>query len=53
MATPVDFSKDNTILAEWSKALDSDKIVKEFGHIDGQALDLGFIMRNPPRYSGI
>lgn len=51
MATPVDFSKDNTILAKWSKAIDSDKLVKEFGHVDGQALDLGFIMRNPPRYS--
>lgn len=51
MATPVDFSKDNTILAKWSKAIDSDKLIREFGHIDGQALDLGFIMRNPPRYS--
>jgi polyhydroxyalkanoate synthase subunit PhaC len=51
MATPVDFSKDNTVLAKWSKAIDSDKLIKEFGHIDGQALDLGFIMRNPPRYS--
>ena len=50
MATPVDFSKDNTILTEWSRALDTDKIVEEFGHIDGQILDLGFIMRNPPRY---
>jgi polyhydroxyalkanoate synthase len=50
MATPVDFSKDNTILAEWSRALDTEKIVGEFGHIDGQILDLGFIMRNPPRY---
>jgi polyhydroxyalkanoate synthase subunit PhaC len=50
MATPVDFSKDNTILAKWSRALDSDKIVEEFGHINGQILDLGFIMRNPPRY---
>jgi polyhydroxyalkanoate synthase subunit PhaC len=51
MATPVDFSKDDTILANWSRAIDSDKIVKEFGHLDGQVLDVGFIMRNPPRYS--
>jgi polyhydroxyalkanoate synthase len=50
MATPVDFSKDNTILAEWSRVLDTERIVEEFGHIDGQILDLGFIMRNPPRY---
>jgi len=41
MATPVDVSKDNTFLAKWSKVIDSDKIVKEFGHIDGQALTLG------------
>jgi polyhydroxyalkanoate synthase len=39
------------LFAKWSKAIDSDKLVKEVGHIDGQALDLGFIMRNPPRYS--
>ena len=51
MATPVDFSKDSSILAVWAKALDSDKIVEEFGHMDGQVLDLGFILRNPPRYT--
>lgn len=50
MATPIDFSKDDTILSNWSKALDTDKIVKEIGHIEGQILDLGFVMRNPPRY---
>jgi polyhydroxyalkanoate synthase subunit PhaC len=50
MATPIDFSKDDTILAKWSKALDSEKIVKVIGRIEGQVLDLGFIMRNPPRY---
>lgn len=50
MAAPVDFSKDNTILANWAKAVDADKIVDEFGHLDGQILDLAFLMRNPPRY---
>lgn len=51
MATPVDFSKDTTILANWSRALDTDKLIDEFGHLDGVVLDLGFLLRNPPRYT--
>jgi polyhydroxyalkanoate synthase len=51
MATPIDFSKDNTILANWAKAVDANKILDEFGHLDGQILDLAFLMRNPPRYA--
>jgi polyhydroxyalkanoate synthase len=50
MAVPVDFSKDDTILARWSKAIDVDGMMDEFGHMDGQVLDLAFLMRNPPRY---
>ncbi len=50
MAVPVDFSKDDTILAKWSKVIDVDGMMDEFGHMDGQVLDLGFLMRNPPRY---
>lgn len=50
MAVPVDFSKDDTILARWSKAIDVGSMMDEFGHMDGQVLDLAFLMRNPPRY---
>jgi polyhydroxyalkanoate synthase subunit PhaC len=50
MATPVDFSKENTILANWSRAIDIDKMMHEFGNMNGQILDLAFAMRNPPRY---
>jgi polyhydroxyalkanoate synthase len=51
MAVPIDFSKDDTILSQWSKAIDLvDPIIDEFGHLDGRVLDLGFMMRNPPRY---
>jgi polyhydroxyalkanoate synthase subunit PhaC len=50
MAVPVDFSKDDTILARWSRAIDVDNMMDEFGHMDGQVLNLGFLMRNPPRY---
>lgn len=51
MAVPVDTDRDDSILSVWAKALDSDKIASEFGHMDGQVLDLGFIMRNPPRFA--
>lgn len=51
MAAPIDFSKDNTTLANWAKAVDADKILDEFGHLDGQILDLAFLMRNLPRYA--
>jgi polyhydroxyalkanoate synthase len=50
MATPVDFAKDNTILANWSRSIDIDKMVDEFGNMNGQILDLAFVMRNPARY---
>lgn len=50
MATPVDFDKDETILADWAKKLDINGLMDEFGHMDGQVMDLAFLMRNPPRY---
>ena len=51
MATPVDFSKDDTTLANWSRAVDIDKMMDEFGGMSGYILDLLFVMRNPPRYA--
>jgi polyhydroxyalkanoate synthase len=51
MAVPVDLSKDNTILSTWAKAIDVGKLVDEFAHLDGQILDIGFVMRNPFRYT--
>lgn len=50
MAVPVDFSKDDTILGRWSKRIDVDGMMDELGHMDGQVLNIGFLMRNPPRY---
>lgn len=50
MATPVDFSKDNTTVAKWSKAVNIDKLVDNFGHFDGSLLDFIFHMRNPSQY---
>ena len=49
IASPIDFSKDNSILAQWSKSLALDKIINELGHMNGTLLDITFILRNPPR----
>ncbi len=51
LAVPVDSSKDQTILSTWAKNLNADKIIDEFGHLNGQVLDIGFMMRNPMRYT--
>ena len=51
MVTPVDLSKENTVLANWSRAVDIDKMIHEYGNMNGQILDLAFVMRNPPRYT--
>ena len=50
MAAPIDTSKDNTIVANWARSTDADRIIHEFGYIDGLALDVIFIMRNPTKY---
>ena len=49
VASPIDFSKDNSMLAQWSKLLELDKIINELGHMKGTLLDIAFILRNPPR----
>ena len=50
MATPVDFSKDNTTVSMWSKSIDTDKIIDTIGHFDGYLLDFVFNMRNPSKF---
>ena len=50
MATPVDFSKDNTTVSLWSKSIDTDKIIDRFGHFDGYFLDFIFNIRNPAKF---
>ena len=49
VASPIDFSKDSSMLAQWSKSLELDKIIDELGHMKGTLLDIAFILRNPPR----
>jgi polyhydroxyalkanoate synthase subunit PhaC len=50
MSAPVDFSKDTTVLANWARTIDVDGLLDEFGHMDGQVLDLAFLVRDPSRY---
>jgi polyhydroxyalkanoate synthase len=50
MAAPVDTSKDDGILARWAKSIDAKRLVAEYGHMNGQMLDIAFFMRNPIRY---
>ena len=50
MATPVDFSKDDTTVSLWSKYMDNEKLIKTFGHFDGYFLDFAFNMRNPAKF---
>jgi polyhydroxyalkanoate synthase len=50
MATPVDFSKDNTTVSMWSKSIDANKIIGTIGHFDGYLLDFVFNMRNPSKF---
>ena len=50
MATPVDFSKDNTTVSLWSKSINTDKTIDIFGHFDGYFLDFVFNMRNPAKF---
>lgn len=49
VASPIDFSKDSSMLAQWSKSLELDQIVENLGHMKGTLLDIAFILRNPPR----
>lgn len=51
LATPIDFSKEDTILANWCREIEVDKMMEEFGNMNGQIIDLAFSMRNPPRYT--
>lgn len=50
-ATPVDFARDKSVLAEWARKFPVDKFVDEFGEMDGRILNLAFLLRNPPRYT--
>ncbi len=51
MAAPIDFSKDDGILAVWARSIDARRLVREYNHMNGQVLDIAFLLRNPVRYT--
>lgn len=46
-AVPIDLEKTNTVIENWTKHIDADKLVNTFGNIPGWFLNAAFIMRNP------
>lgn len=50
-AVPIDFDKDNSVLAEWSRKFSVDKFIDEFKEMEGQVLNLAFLLQNPVRYT--
>ena len=49
MVAPIDFDTRDGPLNVWSKALDPDKMVDVMGNIDGDFMNMGFLMLNPAR----
>ncbi len=49
MVAPFDFDTEDGLLNVWSKALDPKKMVDVMGNIDGDFMNLGFLMLNPAR----
>ena len=47
--TPSNFDTDQGLLHVWMKNLDADKMIKAFGNIPGDLMNLGFLLLNPAR----
>ena len=51
IATPGDFSLDDTLLTVWTKGMDVDAILNAFGNVPSILLNRAFALRNPVEYS--
>ena len=51
VATPGDFSLDDTLLSLWTKSMHVDTLLNAFGNVPSVLLNLSFILRNPVDYS--
>ena len=49
MVAPFDFDTRDGLLNVWSKAIDPEKMSSAMGNIDGDFMNLGFLMLNPAR----
>jgi len=47
--TPTNFDTDQGLLHIWMKNLDADRMVKTFGNMPGDIMNLGFLLLNPAR----
>ncbi len=47
--TPTSFDTDKGLLHVWMKNLNVDKMIKAFGNIPGDLMNLGFLLLNPAR----
>lgn len=47
LATPGDFSLDNSLLAQWTRSIDADAIVAAFGNAPSALLNAAFGLRSP------
>jgi len=47
LATPGDFSLDNSVLAQWTRAIDADALVEAFGNAPSAMLNAAFLARSP------
>jgi polyhydroxyalkanoate synthase len=51
IATPGDFSLDDTLLSVWTKGMDVDMVLDVFGNVPSILLNEAFALRNPVEYS--
>jgi polyhydroxyalkanoate synthase len=47
--TPSSFDTDKGLLHVWMKNLDADKLIRSFGNVPGDLMNLGFLLLNPAR----
>ena len=50
-SSPLDFSKDNTIIAEWLRKFPKDEYVNQYKEMNGSLIDTSFLMRNPFKHN--
>ncbi len=47
--TPTNFDTDKGLLHIWTRQIDAEKLVKAYGNMPGDILNLGFLLLNPAR----
>jgi polyhydroxyalkanoate synthase subunit PhaC len=50
-SSPLDFSKDKTIIAEWLRKFPKDEYINQYKEMHGSLIDTSFLMRNPFKHN--